>query len=64
MSMYENYERIRNERGWNNKEVSERAGVAEATLSYWKHGKRTLHLSSIMKIAEALGVTPGAIIDG
>lgn len=56
MSLYEEYERIRDERGWNNKTVARRAGTTEATISRWKTGARSPELRTLEKIAQALGV--------
>lgn len=64
MSIYENYARIRDERGWTDKEVSKRSGVAQPTFSRWKTGKNSVTLRTLEKIAPVLGITPGAIIDG
>ena len=64
MSIYENYARIRKERGWTDKEVGKRSGVAQPTFSRWKNGKTVIQLRTLEKIAAVLGVTPGQIIDG
>lgn len=64
MSLYENYAQIRKDRGWTDKEVSKRSGVAQPTFSRWKTGKTSVRIQTIEKIAHVLGVTPGAIIDG
>lgn len=55
MSLYEEYERIRNDRGWNNKTVAQRAGTTEATISRWKTGARSPELRTLEKIAQVLG---------
>lgn len=54
--MYENYERLRKERGYTDYEVAAATGIATATLSSWKNGKYTPKADKLLKIADFLNV--------
>ena len=56
MSMYEIYERIRNEKGVTNAEVSRATGISAATLSQWKKGLYVPKQEKLEKIANFLSV--------
>lgn len=45
----------REEAGLNQKELAERLGISQATLSNYEKGKRRIYLPQLQKIAEALG---------
>jgi len=45
----------REEVGLNQKELAERLGISQATLSNYEKGKRRIYLPQLQKIAEALG---------
>jgi transcriptional regulator with XRE-family HTH domain len=55
--MYENYAKLRDEKGLKDYEVAKLSGVATATLSSWKNGHYTPKVPKLRKIASALGVT-------
>lgn len=56
MAMYDVYEKLRNEKGLSNAEVSRATGVSTATLSQWKTGKYTPKMDKLEKIAAFLAV--------
>ena len=56
MAKYDVYERLRNERGLSNADVSRATGVSTATLSQWKTGKYTPKQDKLEKIAAFLAV--------
>lgn len=45
----------REEAGLNQKELAERLGLSQATLSNYEKGKRRVYLPQLQKIADALG---------
>lgn len=62
--MYENYEKVRNEKGLKDADVSRGTGIARAVLSEWKNGKFTPRIDKIQKIAEFLDVPIDYIVTG
>lgn len=64
MSMYEVYERLRNEKGLSNAEVSRATGVSTATLSQWKTGLYTPKMDKLEKIAAFLSVPVEYLVTG
>ena len=54
MSMYDIYEKVRNERGMTNADVSRLTGISAATLSQWKSGQYIPKAEKLVKIANAL----------
>ncbi len=44
-------------------ELAQRTGIAEATLSRLENGIQRPRISTVRKIAEALGVAPDELID-
>ncbi len=64
MAMYEIYERLRNEKGLTNAEVSRATGVSTATLSQWKTGKYTPKMDKLEKIASFLCVPVEYLVTG
>ncbi len=45
----------REEAGLNQKDLAERLGISQATLSNYEKGKRRVYLPQLQKIAEELG---------
>lgn len=45
----------REEAGMNQKELSEKLGISQSTLSNYEKGKRRLYLAQLQQIADALG---------
>ena len=63
MISYEEYERLRNEKGLNNAEVARRASIPPSTFTDWKQGKSFPKNDKLIKIANALNVDPAILID-
>lgn len=55
--MYEIYQRLLDEKGLKNSDVSRGTGVSNMTLSDWKRGVSTPKYENMEKIANFLGVT-------
>lgn len=51
-------------RGWSLPELTKRAGIAQVTLYEFEQGRRTPRLSTLYKIAEALGVQDITLMHG
>lgn len=49
--MYENYVRLRDEKGVKDILVSKETGIPQSTFSDWKSGKSSPKLAKLMKIA-------------
>ena len=60
--MYKVYERLRNERGMTDYQVSQETGISTATLSSWKTGRYTPKVDKLLKIAKLFGVTVSDLI--
>ncbi len=52
---------LRNDRGLNQRELAERAHVAQSLLSDFELGKRRPWLKAMRKLAHALGVSVGEV---
>lgn len=52
------------ERGLSQKELADRAGLARPTISAIEQGSREITLTTLKKIATALGISPGTLADG
>lgn len=64
MAMYDVYEKLRNEKGLSNAEVSRATGVSTATLSQWKTGLYTPKMDKLEKIASFLSVPVEYLVTG
>lgn len=53
---------LRRERGWSQQELADRAGVSKMHVSGLERGKRELSLSMMRRLAEALSVSPAALL--
>lgn len=62
--MYEIYEKLRDEKGWNNKDVSEMTGITNMTLSDWKRGKTEPKTDKYILLADLFGVSLDYIVRG
>ncbi len=56
MITYDEYARIRSEKGLKDSEVAKAANIPQSTFSDWKKGKSTPKAEKAQKIADALGV--------
>jgi transcriptional regulator with XRE-family HTH domain len=52
----------RAERGWSQQRLAEALGVQPSTLSRYETGVRTFPVSSILRVAELLGVRPDSLL--
>jgi transcriptional regulator with XRE-family HTH domain len=50
--------------GLTQEQLSERSGVHPTEISRIEHGRRDIQISTLFKLAEALELTPGQLIDG
>ena len=55
--MYEKYEKLRNDKGKTDYQVSIESGVSRSTLSEWKTGKHTPNLTNLHALAKYFGVS-------
>lgn len=53
----------RTARGWTQEQLAERAGVAAIHVGFVERGENVPKLTLILRIAHALGVRPGELID-
>jgi transcriptional regulator with XRE-family HTH domain len=59
-----NLSRARARAGLTQEEVNWRSGVHPTELSKMEHGSRDVHISTVARLASALGVSPGELLDG
>lgn len=62
--MYEIYQRLLDEKGLKNSDVSRGANVSNMTLSDWKHGKSTPKSDKLQRIADFLDVSIDYLVSG
>jgi len=55
---------LRKKRGLSQAQLAELVGVEQPTIQRWEKGTRAPDLDSLAGLAKALGVTPGALLDG
>jgi transcriptional regulator with XRE-family HTH domain len=53
---------LRRRRGWTQRELAERAGVTHTTIVRLERGGSDPNISTIRKVAEALGVSPAEVL--
>ena len=64
MTIGENINQIRTDKGMTQQEVAELAGISQAYLSQIENDVRSMDVKTADKIANALGVTLNDLIDG
>lgn len=62
--MYEYYQKLLDEKGLKNADVSRATGVSNMTLSDWKRGKSEPKTKNMQKIADFLGTTLSYLVTG
>lgn len=62
--MYEIYQRLLDEKGLKNADVSRATGISNMTLSDWKNGKTTPKQDKLLKIADYFGVSLDYLMTG
>jgi transcriptional regulator with XRE-family HTH domain len=60
----ENVRRARHERGWTQEDLSGRTGLAVVQISRIERGKREIRLTTLIRLLEAFGVPPEALLQG
>jgi transcriptional regulator with XRE-family HTH domain len=64
MGYLDQLQSLRKKRGLSQERLAEMVGVEQPTIQRWEAGKRSPDLESLDALARALGVRPGALIDG
>ena len=54
---------LRTDAGMTQKQLAERVGVSQGRLSEWETGRREMSATACWKVAKALGVDPGMIVE-
>jgi len=54
---------VRKEKGWSQERLALESGLARSYLGGVERGQRNIALLNIYKLAEALAVTPGSLLD-
>lgn len=62
MLTYEKYSEHRDKQGMTDYKMSVLTGIAKSTFSDWKHGKSSLKLDNLLKIAKVLKLAPSEIV--
>ena len=62
--MYENYQKLLDEKGLKNADVARATGISNMTLSDWKRGKSVPKSDKMRKIAEYLTVSVDYLMTG
>lgn len=62
--MYEIYQRLLDEKGLKNADVSRATGISNMTLSDWKNGKTTPKQDKLLKISDYFGVSLDYLMTG
>jgi transcriptional regulator with XRE-family HTH domain len=58
-----NLRAARKQRGWTQEELSERSGVQAGEISRMEAGKRDPQVSTVEKLAVALEIPPGQVVE-
>ena len=59
----ENLRRLRQERGWSQEEFADRAGIHRTYVSDLERRARNPTITIVERLARALKVTPGSLLD-
>lgn len=62
--MYENYCRIRDERGVTDYTVAKETGLSQSVFSDWKKGKSTPKTEKLLRIAKYFGISLDYLVTG
>lgn len=62
--MYEHYQKLLDEKGLKNADVSRATGVSNMTLSDWKRGKTNPKTETMQKLADYLEVSVDYLVNG
>jgi transcriptional regulator with XRE-family HTH domain len=59
-----NLRAVRQERGWTQEELAERANLASVQISRVERGVREVRLTTLLRLIAALETTPARLFDG
>lgn len=59
-----NLRAVREEKGWTQEELAEKAGLASVQISRVERGVREVRLTTLLRLTAALGTTPARLFDG
>lgn len=59
-----NLRAVREEKGWTQEELADKAGLASVQISRVERGAREVRLTTLLRLVDALGTTPGRLLDG
>ncbi len=59
-----NLRSVREEKGWTQEELGEKAGLASVQISRVERGVREVRLTTLLRLLAALETTPGRLFDG
>ncbi|MBC2667196.1 helix-turn-helix transcriptional regulator [Novosphingobium flavum] len=59
-----NVRALREAKGWSQEDYADRAGIHRTYVSDIERGRRNPTITVVEKLAEPLGVTAGALLDG
>lgn len=62
-AVYENYERLRDQKGLNNSQVAIAAGIPMSTIYDWGAGRYMPKTDKLLAIVKVLGVTLEELVD-
>lgn len=63
MNMYEKLRFVRKDLGISQKEVANRMGVGQGTVSKWENGQCEMKVGELMEICKIYEVSPNSIVD-
>lgn len=58
-----NVKRLRQDKGWSQEDYADRAGIHRTYVSDIERGARNPTITVVEKLAEPLGIQPGALLD-
>lgn len=59
-----NLRAVREEKGWTQEELAEKAGLASVQISRVERGVREVRLTTLLRLVSALETTPARLFDG
>jgi transcriptional regulator with XRE-family HTH domain len=59
-----NLRAVREEKGWTQEELAEKAGLASVQISRVERGVREVRLTTLLRLTAALETTPARLFDG
>ncbi|HWC49808.1 MAG TPA: helix-turn-helix transcriptional regulator [Solirubrobacterales bacterium] len=59
-----NLRAVREDKGWTQEELAEKAGLTSVQISRVERGVREVRLTTLLRLTAALGTTPARLFDG